>query len=94
MQRQAISSLQTYDFSVRQTADLDVSSLGCPLPLTGALTLRDVKNEGRSGYVYENTGNVDKLSTQKTGFLHENARIARLSTTIGRLYAENNKVLR
>jgi len=36
--------------------------------LQGALTLRDVKNEGRSGYVYENTGNDDKMSGGKTGF--------------------------
>jgi hypothetical protein len=28
----------------------------------GALTLRDVKNEDRSGYVYENTGDGDKMS--------------------------------
>jgi hypothetical protein len=62
--------------------------MGCPLPLTGALTLRDVKNEGRSGYVYENTGNTDKLSTQETSFLHENARIARSSTEIGRVYGQ------
>ena len=34
----------------------------------GALALRDVKNEGRSGYVYENTGNDDKMSSYKTGF--------------------------
>jgi hypothetical protein len=34
----------------------------------GTLTLRDVKNEGRSGYVYENTGNDDKMSSYKTGF--------------------------
>jgi len=34
----------------------------------GALTLRDVKNEGRSGYVHENTGNDDKMSGYKTGF--------------------------
>jgi hypothetical protein len=32
------------------------------------LTLRDVKNEDRSGYVYENTGNYDKMSGEKTGF--------------------------
>jgi hypothetical protein len=34
----------------------------------GALTLRDVKNEGRSGYVYESTGNDDKMSGYKTDF--------------------------
>jgi hypothetical protein len=34
----------------------------------GALTLRDVKNEDRSGYMHENTGNNDKMSGGKTGF--------------------------
>jgi hypothetical protein len=34
----------------------------------GALTHRDVKNEDRTGYVYENTGDDDKLSGQRTGF--------------------------
>jgi hypothetical protein len=63
--------------------------MDCPLPLTEALTLRDVKNEGRSGYVYENTGNIDKLSTPKTGFLHKNAPIARYLTTIAQVYCRN-----
>ena len=43
----------------------------------GALTLRDVKNEDRPGYVYENTGDDDKMSSEKHGFLQENATIAR-----------------
>jgi hypothetical protein len=30
--------------------------------------LRDVKNEDRSGYVYENKGDDDKMSGEKTGF--------------------------
>jgi hypothetical protein len=34
----------------------------------GALTLRDVKNEDRPGDVYENTGDGDKMSGEKTGF--------------------------
>ena len=34
----------------------------------GELTLRDVKNEDRSGYVYENTEKDDKMSGKKTGF--------------------------
>jgi hypothetical protein len=34
----------------------------------GALTPRDVKNEDRPGYVYENTRNDDKMSGEKTGF--------------------------
>ncbi|MGD1105350.1 MAG: hypothetical protein ABSA59_25165 [Terriglobia bacterium] len=42
----------------------------------GAVTLRDVKNEDRPGYVYENTGDGDKMSSEKHGFLHENAPIA------------------
>ena len=31
----------------------------------GALTLRDVKNEGTSGDVYENKGEDDKMSFEK-----------------------------
>jgi hypothetical protein len=31
-------------------------------------TLRDVKNEDRSGYVHENTGDDDKMSSEKHGF--------------------------
>jgi len=34
----------------------------------GALTLRDVKNEDRPGYVYENTGDNDKMSSKKQAF--------------------------
>jgi hypothetical protein len=34
----------------------------------GAVTHRDVQNEDRSGYVYENTGDADKMSDEKTGF--------------------------
>jgi hypothetical protein len=33
-----------------------------------ALTLRDVKNEGTSGDVYENTGDDDNMSGEKPGF--------------------------
>ena len=32
------------------------------------MTQRDVKNEDRPGYVYENTLNDDKMSGQRTGF--------------------------
>jgi hypothetical protein len=35
---------------------------------TGGLTLRDVKNEDRPGYVHENTGDGDKMSREKHGF--------------------------
>jgi hypothetical protein len=34
----------------------------------GALTLRDVKNEGTSGDVYENKGDDDKMSSEKHAF--------------------------
>jgi hypothetical protein len=46
----------------------------------GTLTPRDVKNEGRSGYVYENTSDDDKMSIEKHGIytkichLHDNRR--------------------
>ncbi len=33
----------------------------------GELTLRDVKNEDRPGYVHDNTGNHNKMSSFKTG---------------------------
>ena len=41
----------------------------------GALSLRDVKNEDRSDYVYENKGDGDKMSSEKHGILQENATI-------------------
>jgi hypothetical protein len=34
----------------------------------GALTLRDVRNEGTTGDVHENTGDGDKMSSEKHGF--------------------------
>jgi hypothetical protein len=34
----------------------------------GALTLRDVKNEDRTGYVHENTGEDDKMSSEEHAF--------------------------
>jgi hypothetical protein len=43
----------------------------------GALTLKDVKNEDRSDYVHENTGDADTMSSDEHGFLHGNAPIAR-----------------
>jgi hypothetical protein len=44
---------------------------------TFEITLRDVKNEGRPGDVYENTGGSDKMSPEKTGSLQEITPIAR-----------------
>jgi hypothetical protein len=41
----------------------------------GALTRRDIKNEGRTDYVYENTGMDDKLSGENTSSLQKNAPI-------------------
>ena len=46
------------------------------LSQNGELAHKDVKNEGRSDYVHENTVNMDKMSCDETGFLHENASIA------------------
>jgi hypothetical protein len=43
-------------------------TLGSKVFDTTGLTLRDVKNEDRPGYVYENTGNDDKMPGDKTGF--------------------------
>jgi hypothetical protein len=42
--------------------------------LRGTTTPRDVKNEDRPGYVYENKGGNDKMSGEKHGFytkMHE-----------------------
>ena len=41
----------------------------------GGLSLRDVKNEDRSGYVHENKGDDDKLSIDKHAIYQENAPI-------------------
>ena len=38
--------------------------------------LRNVKNEGRSDYVHENTGDDDKMSSEKHDFFQENPSIA------------------
>ncbi len=38
---------------------------------------KDVKNEGRPGYVLENTAEADKMAVNRTAFLAENAQIAR-----------------
>jgi hypothetical protein len=43
----------------------------------GALTHRDVKNEGTSGDVYENKGEGDKMDDNRPGFLAENTQISR-----------------
>ena len=43
----------------------------------GALTRRDVKNEDRTDYVHENTGDGDKMFSEEHSFLHGNAAIAR-----------------
>ena len=43
----------------------------------GGLTLRDVKNEGTSGDVYENKGEDDKMSGHLHVFLQESAEISR-----------------
>jgi hypothetical protein len=43
----------------------------------GALTRRDVKNEDRPDYVYENKGASDTMSGNRDDFLAENAQIQR-----------------
>jgi hypothetical protein len=43
----------------------------------GALTHKDVKNEGTSGDVYENKGASDTMAENKRDFLAENAQIPR-----------------
>ena len=52
----------------RQSLDIQKVTNGTPPPP------RDVKNEDRSGYVYENKGDNDKMSGEKHGFytkMHE-----------------------
>ena len=67
------------DCSLRLIYDWRLAIGEVPLPLwqlkkmlfkvrNGALSQRDVKNGDRSGYMYENTGNDDKMSGYKTGF--------------------------
>jgi hypothetical protein len=41
----------------------------------GGLSLRDVKNEDRPGYVHENKGDDDKMSSEKHTIYQENAPI-------------------
>jgi len=71
--------LSMEDCSLRLIYDCRLPIGEAPLPLwrlkkmlfkvrNGDLTLRDVKNEDRPGYMYENTGNDDKMSGEKTGF--------------------------
>jgi len=57
---------------------------------SGAWRERDVKNEGRSGYVHENTGEVYKMSSDEPVFPHENAPIERSSTKTGRVFGRKS----
>jgi hypothetical protein len=41
------------------------------------LTHKDVKNEDRPDYVYENKGEFDKMDENLSGFLAENTQIER-----------------
>jgi hypothetical protein len=43
----------------------------------GALTHKDVKNEDRPDYVYENKGEDDKMDDYRADFFAENARVSR-----------------
>ena len=43
----------------------------------GELTRREIKNEDRTGYIHENKGDGDKMSSENQGFLQENAAIER-----------------
>jgi hypothetical protein len=43
----------------------------------GALTQRDVKNEDRPDYVYENKGVSDTMAENQYDFLAENAQVSR-----------------
>jgi hypothetical protein len=68
--RHAVRSAKTPDSRTRLTPHHGA----LPTALIGAQTHKNVKNEDRSGYVHENTGNDDKMSNEKTGFctkMHE-----------------------
>jgi hypothetical protein len=43
----------------------------------GALPHKDVKNEDRPDYVYENKGESDKMDDNLPGFLAENTQVSR-----------------
>jgi hypothetical protein len=64
----AVSSKATGDCSLRRLWRLTNTLFRVG---NGALTLRDVKNEGRPGYVHENTGEDDKMSCEMTCYLQE-----------------------
>jgi hypothetical protein len=52
----------------------------------GGIPLRDVKNEGRSDYVYENKGDADRMSAKKHALLHKSAPIVEQLTRIEGTY--------
>jgi hypothetical protein len=60
---QAFNSKGTEDFEFHQFCRPTRTLMGVR---DKGLTLKDVKNEGRSGDVYENKGNSDKMPDQKT----------------------------
>jgi hypothetical protein len=74
---QALPILAVLPWAFQAQDDLILNRKGSIDNRQGALTLRDVKNAGRTDYVYENTGNDDKMSCEKSGFLRENAPIER-----------------
>ena len=60
----------------------------------GTLTLRDVKNEDRPGYVYENTVKDDKMSGEKTGFYTKMHTLREDQQEPAGFWAENAQVTR
>ncbi len=57
------------------------------------ITLRDVKNEDRSGYVHENTGDDDKMTDDLSGFLVENVRFSRKAVGMLSVFAKRSALL-
>ncbi len=49
----------------------------------GTGLLRDVKNEGRSDYVYENKGSMDKLTAKKSDISGNSTRILQRNAEFG-----------
>jgi hypothetical protein len=62
--RHAVSSTEAPDSRTRLTPHHWALSTA----LIGAQTHKDVKNEDRTGYVYENKWHDDKMSSEKHGF--------------------------
>jgi len=58
----------------------------------GTLTLRDVKNEDRPGYVYENTGESTKCLAKNTAFCTKMRQLSDNRQESGGLIGRNAQI--